>query len=224
MINNNDIPLNEEEKESIHRIEDEFREGIDKVKDFGPSVTFYGSARLEEDTIPYKKTQALAYRISKELNYTILCGGGGGIMEAANRGAFEAGGQSVGLTIRLPHEQKTNLFVKDEIHFKYFFSRQTSMYYATEVCIFCHGGFGTLSELFEILTLKQTGKIGNVPVILYGSEFWLPLDNFIKNDLLKKYKTISESNLDLYQIVDNEDEIIEIIKNSKMRDGKDSLK
>lgn len=205
-------------------IEEEFRNGINSVRNFNRSVTFYGSSRLKEDNPVYKKIQNLAYRISKELDYTIITGGGGGAMEAANRGAFEAGGQSLGLTIKLPHEQKTNPYVKEEIPFQYFFARQASMSYATEVCIFCTGGFGTLDELFEILTYLQTGKIDSIPIILYGSEFWDPLQNIIHSVLLDKFQTIGDKDINLYTITDDDDKILEIIKNSKIRNGENSLK
>lgn len=205
-------------------VQDEFYQGIEKVDKFNPSVTVYGSTRMTEDNPYYKKVRDLTYRISKELGYSILSGGGPGIMEAANRGAYEAGGKSVGLTIKLPDEQVTNLYVTDEIPFHFFFTRQSSMSYSTEVCVFCPGGFGTLNELFEILTLEQTNKIGRIPVILFGSEFWNPLDKTIRKVLLEKYQTVSEKDLDLYTITDDEDTVLEIIKNSKMRYGEDSFK
>lgn len=213
---------NEETK--ICMMEEEFRQGLDVIQDLTPSVTFYGSARFEEDHPSYKQAQSLAYRISKELGYNIISGGGGGVMEAANRGAYEAGGKSIGLSIRLPQEQKTNKYVTDEIPFYFFFTRKVSMSYATEVCIFCPGGFGTLDELFEMLTLQQTGKIGRIPVILLGKDFWLPLQKFIDDVLIKEYKTISPRDLNLYTIIDDEDKILEIISKSRLRDGQDALK
>src|SRR5680860_222514 len=157
------------ESSLLTKVQEEFHRGIEAVKKFDPSVTFYGSARLKEDNPYYKKVQSLAYRISKELGYAILTGGGEGIMEAANRGADEAGGKSVGLTINIRTEQKKNKYLTDEIPFNFFFTRQTSMSYATEVAIFCPGGFGTLNEFFELLTLQQTGKIDSFPIILFLS-------------------------------------------------------
>lgn len=213
---------NEETK--LCMIQEEFRQGIDMISEFTPSVTFYGSARLPETHPSYKQAQSLAYRISKELGYIILSGGGAGIMEAASRGAHDAGGRSVGLTITLPHEQKTNPYVTDEIPFYFFFARQVSMSYTTEVCIFCPGGFGTLNELFEMLTLQQTGKIGRIPIILLGVEFWSPMQKLIKEILINKYGVISSEDTNLYTITDNEDEILKIIAESRMRDGRDALK
>ncbi|MDE2031146.1 MAG: TIGR00730 family Rossman fold protein [Patescibacteria group bacterium] len=205
-------------------MEEEFRQGIDTISEFTPSVTFYGSARLKEGNPAYEQARSLAHRISKELGYIILSGGGGGIMEAASRGAYEAGGKSVGLTIRLPHEQKTNEYVTEVIPFYFFFARQVSMSYTTEVCIFCPGGFGTFDELFEMLTLQQTGKIGKIPVILFGSDFWNPIEKIIKEVLVEKYHTVNIEDLNLYTITDDEDEILRIIADSRLRDGEDALK
>lgn len=213
-----------EEEMKLCMIQEEFRNGIDGIKKFNPSVTFYGSARMKEDHPFYEKIRNLAYKISKELNYAVITGGGFGVMEAANRGAYEAGGKSVGATITLPLEKKKNDYVTDEIPFYFFFARQVSMYYSTEVCIFCPGGFGTFAELFEVLTHMQTGKMGNVPVILYGKDFWEPLQDFINKTLLEKYKTINPKDLNLYIISDDDEEIIEVIRISKIRDGEDSLK
>lgn len=204
-------------------IQEEFYNGISEVNKFNPSATFYGSTKLSEGHPYYDKVRNLTYRISKELGFAILSGGGPGMMEASNRGAYEAGGKSVGLTIKLPSEQFSNPYLTDEIPFNFFFTRQSSMSYSTEVCVFCPGGFGTLSELFEILTLKQTRKIGDIPMILYGSDFWKPIDELIKKILLEKYGVIKKEDVDLYMIKDNDDEIIEIIKNSKIRTGEDSL-
>ena len=212
---------NEEVKLCI--IQEEFRQGIDAVKDIGHSVTFYGSARLKPDHPEYIKTYNLAYKIAKDLNHVVISGGGGGIMEASNKGAYDAGINSMGLTIRLPHEQTPNQYVTTEIPFHFFFARQVSMSYTTEVCIFCAGGFGTLNELFEILTLMQTGKITRIPVFLYGTEYWNPIEKLIKEHLSEKYHTINPDDVDLYKITDNDDEILEIIKNSKVRNGDDAL-
>jgi len=212
------------EEVKLKMIQDEFHNGIDTVRKFNPSVTFYGSTKLTEGHPYYEKVRNLSFRISKELGYAVLSGGGPGIMEASNRGAFEAGGKSVGLTIKLPNEQFTNPYVTDEIPFNFFFTRQSSMSYSTEVCVFCPGGFGTLNELFEVLTLQQTNKIGRIPVILFGSEFWDPIEKVIKEVLVEKYKTVTEKDIEIYTIIDDEDKILDIIKNSKIRNGEDSLK
>jgi len=218
---NNGIDI---EEKKLKEIEDEFRQGIDMVNKFNPSVTVYGSTRIHEGEPYYEKVRNLTYRISKELGFAILSGGGPGIMEAANRGAYEAGGKSVGLTIKLPNEQAPNAYLTDKIPFNFFFARQSSMSYSTEVCIFCPGGFGTLNELFEVLTLEQTNKIGRIPIILFGSEFWNPLEKVIEEILCNKYKTVAEKDIQIYKITDSEDEVLEIVKNSKIRNGEDSLK
>ncbi|HPK14103.1 MAG TPA: TIGR00730 family Rossman fold protein [Candidatus Paceibacterota bacterium] len=220
--------MNKEDKElgedKLRMIKLELKEGIDSVARFNPSVTIYGSARLPKEDESYKKANELAFRLAKELGYNILSGGGPGIMEAANKGGYEAGVKSVGLTIRLPHEQGANPYVTDEIPFNYFFTRQASLSYSTEACIFCPGGFGTMSELFEILTLKKTRKIDNMPVILFGSHFWSGLDNYIKENLSDKYQTIDDEDTKLYIIEDDIDKIVSIVKESKIRDGSQSLK
>lgn len=208
----------------LKMINDEFKNGIHVVNTFNPSVTFYGSTRITEGQPYYEKVQKLTSRIVKELGYAVLSGGGPGIMEAANRGAFEAGGRSIGLTIKLPNEQMNNPYLTDEIPFNFFFTRQSAMSYTTEVCIFCPGGFGTLNELFEILTLQQTKKIGNIPIILFGSDFWTPIDKMIKENLLERFKTISKDDVSLYAIEDDENQILEIIKASRIRNGDDSLR
>ena len=213
----------EGEEEKLCEIQEEFRQGIDGIKDIGPSVTFYGSARLPQDHPECIKTQNLAYRIGKELGYAILSGGGAGIMEAANKGGKDAGAKSIGLTIKLPHEQATNPYVTAEIPFHFFFARQVSMSYTTEACIFCAGGFGTLNELFEVLTLLQTGKIGQIPIILYGVEFWTPIKNMIEEVFVKKYQTVSENDINRFVVTDDVDEILEIVRVSKMRSSDDSL-
>lgn len=224
-IRNGGITLNaiDGEEAKLCMIQDEFRAGMDVVKDLPPSATFYGSARLKEDHPEYIKAYKLAYRIAKELGFVIITGGGPGIMEAANKGAKEGGVESIGLTIRLPHEQDTNPYVTKEASFNFFFTRQVCMSYTTEACVFCAGGFGTLNELFEVLTILQTKKVGKFPVILYGVEFWTPLKQIIKDFLRDKYELIDEDDQDIFVITDNEDEVLEIIKKTNKRDGSDAL-
>ncbi len=221
-LKNGCLPI-EGEEEIICEIQKEFRDGIENIVKFPKSVTFYGSAIIKEDHPSYEKARHLAYRISKELDYTVFSGGGGGIMEAANRGGFEAKGKSVGVTIKLPNEQKTNPYVTDEIKFNYFFARKTTLSYATEVCIFCPGAYGTMDELFEIATLQHTNKVGKFPIILFGVDFWSPLIKFFKEILIDKYQTLKDKDLDLFILSDDEDEILKIIKNSKSRSGSDAL-
>lgn len=208
--------LTDNEKLSI--INNELKEGFHYIHNYDRSVTFFGSARSNSDDPFYQKAKRLAGRVARELpNYVVVTGGGPGIMEAANKGAFEAGGKSVGFTIELPHEQKDNKYLTGKVDFNFFFSRKTMMSFAAEAYVFFPGGFGTFDELFEVLTLVQTGKIERVPIILVGAEFWKPLDDLIKVEMLNHHKTIELEDTLLYTITDSEEEIFEIIKNAPVR-------
>ncbi len=189
------------------RIAGEFDRGLKFIKKYKQAVTFYGSARFKQSNPHYKDARSLGYKLSK-LGYAVITGGGPGIMEAANRGAKEAGGPSVGLNIELPHEQIINPYVTDSLSFFYFFSRKTTMSYASEAYLFFPGGFGTLDEFFEIVTLIQTKKLHSIPIILVGTDFWSPLQEFIKKTLLEAHGAIDKKDLNLYVILDDQDEII----------------
>lgn len=200
-------------KARVANIDREFTEAFEFIGNYGRSVTFFGSARMKENDEYYKKARALAGRIIKELGYTILTGGGGGIMEASNRGAFETGGESVGLNITLPKVQRKNSYLTHSMELSYFFVRKTALSFAAEAYVFFPGGFGTLDEFFEIVTLIQTGKIPRVPIILVGREYWEKLtEDFIRKVVFEKDKGITKADMDLYEIVDDDDKIIEIIK------------
>ncbi len=160
----------------------EFKHGYDIIKKYPRSVSILGSAVLPADNEWYKKAENLAGRIARELKYTIVTGGGPGIMEAANKGAFEAGGNSVGFAIKLPNEQFKNNYLTDWVSFEYFFTRKSLLFCSAEAYIYYPGGFGTMDELFEILTLIKTDKIPPVPVILVGRDFWQPLLDFIEKE------------------------------------------
>lgn len=201
----------------ICQINEELQQGMTEMENYTESVTFYGSARFKEGDEYYDRARKLAYRISNELKHTVVTGGGPGIMEAGNRGAFEAGGKSVGLTIKLPTEQKDNPYLTDEIPFNFFFARKMSLSFSSEVFIFFPGGFGTLDECSEILTLIQTKKLEKVPIILYGSDFWGPIFQFFKTTMLEKFQTISEPDLSIFTITDDDDLVIDIVKNAKPR-------
>ena len=205
------------DKERLSLINKEFQDGFDYIHSYKKSVTFFGSARFTPDDIYYKKAEHLAYRVAKELGYVVVTGGGPGIMEAANKGAYDAGGQSLGFTIKLPHEQKDNKYLTGKLDFDFFFSRKTMMWFAAETYVFLPGGFGTLDELFEVLTLVQTGKIERVPIILVGEEYWKPLESLIRDDLLIKHYAIDPQDTDLYVVTDDEEKILEIIKNAPVR-------
>ena len=203
----------------VERIDDDFKKAFNLLKDFQRSVTFLGSAQFTEDNLYYGKARELAKKVAKELNYTIFTGGGGGIMEAANRGASEAGGQSVGIDIQIPVEQKGNPYVTRSIDMRYFFSRKMGLTFGAEACVFLPGGYGTLNEFFEIITLVKTQKVPKLPIILYGSEFWNKLDNFIKETLCKDYQTIKEEDIALYTITDDDNKVIEMIRKAPIRNG-----
>jgi len=198
------------------RIATEFDEGFKFIKKFPKSVTFYGSARFKPSNPHYKDAHDLAYRLSKE-GYTIVSGGGPGIMEAANRGAKDAGGNSVGLNIRLPKEQIENPYVTASMNFSYFFSRKTTLSFSAEAYIFYPGGFGTLDEFFEIITLVQTRKIRHAPMILVGSDYWAPLHEYIKESLYLEHSAIDKKDMNLYLITDNHEEIVKIVKAAPIR-------
>ncbi|MFA5652050.1 MAG: TIGR00730 family Rossman fold protein [Candidatus Paceibacterota bacterium] len=198
--------------------QEEFTKGYDLIKKYPLSVSILGSARFDENNIYYKKAHSLAYKIVKELKYAVVTGGGPGIMEAANKGAKEAGGASLGMVIKLPKEQSVNKYLTEYVEFEYFFTRKTLLYFSAEAYIYFPGGFGTLDELFEILTLTQTKKITRTPVILVGRDFWTPFLELLKQKLAVENDTIDMADTEIYKIVDSEDEIIEIIKKGPYRE------
>lgn len=203
-------------QERIYEISREFTQGFKFLEKFPKSITFFGSTRLEEGDKWYDKTRELAQRIVKDLNFTVITGGGPGIMEAANRGAQEAGGNSIGLTIRLPKEQVMNNFLTEHVDFYYFFSRKVCLTFSAEAFIFCPGGYGTLDEFFEVVTLLQTRKIPQIPVILFGSEYWNKIDGLLKEEILSRGMIDSDDVL-LYKITDDIDEVLETIKTAPVR-------
>lgn len=178
----------------------------------GPCVTVFGSARFDENHEYYKLTQNLSGEIAK-LGFTIMTGGGPGIMEAANRGAKEVGGKSVGCNIVLEHEQKPNPYLDKRVNIRYFFVRKTLLIKYSYAFVVMPGGFGTLDELFEAVTLIQTKKIGKFPIILVGTEFWSGLLDWIKNVMIDKMKNANPEDLNLIKIVDTEDEVLEALDN-----------
>lgn len=197
----------------IFRIMAEFVEGFQFVADFDKSVAFFGSSRFKEGNPNYEKARKLATLLVKE-DYAVVTGGGPGIMEAANRGAFENEGRSVGINIQFPDEgEKANDYLKESIGFHYFFTRKVMLSFASYGYVFFPGGFGTLDELFEMLTITQTKKILQpVTMVLVGEDYWNPLMDWIKNTLMEKYKTISQEDFDLLTVVDTPEEAVEVIK------------
>jgi len=165
-----------------HVITDEFEAGLKAMATYPKSITMFGSARLPEDNVYYQKARNIASKICQE-GYAVVTGGGPGIMEAGNRGTNETCGSAVGFNIELPFEQVINPYVTHGVNFHYFFTRKVSLSFSAEVYMYFPGGFGTMDELFEILTLIQTQKVDKSPVILVGKDFWEPLDAFIKQTL-----------------------------------------
>lgn len=210
-------------QEQIETFSKEFKKGLDILSNYPRSVSIFGSARVSENDPTYIKARSLCKKIAEELKYAIITGGGPGIMEASNRGAKEGGGRSLGLSIRLATEQKSNPYADEEMHFNYFFTRKTMLNFSAEAYVFFPGGFGTLDELFGIITLVQTAKIPAVPIILTGVDFWKPLDDFIQWKLVDEYKTINPSDRALYYMTDSQDKIINIIKNAPLSDWWDKI-
>jgi uncharacterized protein (TIGR00730 family) len=210
------VEMDEATLKRVSVISREFTDGFEFIKNYPRSVSFFGSARTKEGEHYYEKTRKLASRIVEDLHYSVVTGGGPGIMRAANRGAYEAGGNSVGLTIELPREQLTNEYLTNKINFHYFFSRKVCLSFSAEAYIFLPGGFGTLDEFLEILTLVQTAKIPRVPMILVGESFWKPLEKFFEEVLVTE-GMIDKEDTNLYTITDDEETILNIIKNAPVR-------
>lgn len=196
----------------IFKVMSEFVEGFEKMARIGPCVSIFGSARTKADDPMYKLTEEIAYKIT-EKGYGVISGGGPGIMEAANKGAHKGGGTSVGLNIELPFEQHYNPYIDNDknLNFDYFFVRKVMFVKYSQGFIVMPGGFGTLDELFEAVTLIQTNKIDKFPIILVGREFWSGLVKWIEETLLEKAKNVSPEDMHLITIVDTADEAITII-------------
>lgn len=188
----------------------EFVEGFERLPEVYPAVTIFGSARTHPNSAAYRTTERLS-RLLVTNRFNVISGGGPGIMEAANKGAANAGGKSIGLHIQLPDEQQPNKYANVRLNFKYFFIRKVMFIKYAVAYVIMPGGFGTLDELFEALTLIQTNRIRAFPVILMDSEYWKGLIDWIKETLIKQ-KAISESDIDIFQLVDDPEEAVAIIK------------
>ena len=197
---------------AIFKIMSEFVDGYEKLSRIGPCVSIFGSARTKPGDKFYNLAESIAYKLTQH-GYGVITGGGPGIMEAGNKGAKRGGGVSVGLNIDLPFEQNDNPYVdKDKnLEFDYFFVRKVMFVKYAQGFVAMPGGFGTLDELFEAITLIQTNKIGKFPIILVGSEFWSGLMEWIKTTLLEKYQNASPVDINLFSVVDTDDEVVEII-------------
>jgi uncharacterized protein (TIGR00730 family) len=197
---------------AIFKIMSEFVDGYEKLSRIGPCVSVFGSARTKPKDKYYELAENIAFKLTQN-GYGVITGGGPGIMEAGNKGARRGGGVSVGLNIELPFEQNDNAYIDSDknLEFDYFFVRKVMFVKYAQGFVAMPGGFGTLDELFEAITLIQTKKIGKFPIILVGTEFWNGIIDWIKTTLLDKYNNVSEKDLDLFKIVDSADEVIKII-------------
>lgn len=210
----------------VFRIMAEFVNGWQFLADFKKTVTFFGSARFKENDQWYKEARQLAFMLAKS-GFNIVTGGGPGIMEAANRGAVDAQkgadssgkkiGDSIGLNIQLPYEQRINPYVRKSTAFHYFFVRKVMLSYYAQAYVYFPGGFGTLDEVFELITLIQTKKIPRIPIILVGRNFWQPLGEWIKKNVYEKYKAIDRQDIHIYKIVDSAEEAYKLILKSPER-------
>jgi uncharacterized protein (TIGR00730 family) len=202
--------LSIDESWRIFRIMAEFVEAIETLSRVKHAVSIFGSARTKPDDPYYQKAELLA-RLLAEKGFAVITGGGPGVMAAANKGAAEAGGQSVGMNIRLPFEQKPNPYANVSIDYKYFFTRKVMFVKYAMAYVVLPGGFGTMDELFEALTLIQTKRIKSFPVILMGSEYWKGLFDWLRKTMLRDNK-ISPEDLELFQIIDDPDEAVKHIQ------------
>ena len=204
---------------SVLRMFGEFIDGFQFIADFQKTVTFFGSARFRPNNKWYQEAQALGYRLAQR-GFAVVTGGGPGIMEAGNRGAREADGDSIGLNIQLPYEHRVNDYVTSGIGFNYFFTRKTMLSYSAQAYVFFPGGFGTLDELYEIVTLIQTKKIDEkIPVVLVGREYWAGILAWTKEIVCEKFHAIDWEDMNIYTLVDNADEALEEIKKSRQREN-----
>jgi uncharacterized protein (TIGR00730 family) len=205
----------------IFRIMAEFVEGFETLAKIPPAVALFGSARAMPGSEPYERAQAIAGLLARS-GYSIITGGGPGVMEAANKGAAEAGGMSVGLNIELPLEQKPNIYANKLLNFRYFFVRKVMFVKYSIAFVILPGGFGTLDELFEAITLIQTRKIKPFPVILVGKEYWKGLLEWVGDKLLRE-RMIAVEDLDILKTADTPDEVLHWVQDSKIRNGVHSV-
>ena len=190
----------------------ELVDGFEILNRIGPCISIFGSARVKVNHPHYLLAQKIAARLTEE-GFGVITGGGPGVMEAANKGAFLQNGVSVGLNIQLPFEQSSNTFIDPDknLHHRYFFVRKVMFVKYSQAFIALPGGFGTLDELFEVLILTQTEKISRVPIILVGTEFWTPLKNWIRETMSDQFHYVSDQDLNLMPIVDDPEEVVKII-------------
>ncbi len=198
--------LNTEDVERSLRYAKDLEQGLAKVRTFAQGVSIFGSARLPENSKWCKMAEKLGFMLAQN-GHAVISGGGPSIMQAANKGAYEAGGRSIGLNIELPHEQHINPYVTDSIEFHYFFARKVMLTIASKVYVFFPGGFGTLDEFSEILILMQEGKMPKMPMFLIGKSYWKPLDRFFETKM-QKAGTINAKDRKIYKITDDITEVV----------------
>lgn len=202
----------------LGNIENEIQGAYNVLRKYEHTVTVFGSARTPVTDAYYQSALEVGRKLA-EAGYTVVTGGGHGIMAAANQGAFEAGGQSIGFNIELPHEQTLNEFTTESLSFTHFAPRKIAMTLYADAYVYFPGGFGTIDELGEILTLIETGKTTRTPVILFGKEFWGKFDEFVTEQMLDNLHTISPKDREIYQITDSPDQLINMIRASRNRVG-----
>ena len=198
----------------VFRIMAEFVEGFDELSKVGRAVSIFGSARTKSDSPYYKSAEQTAAALVRA-GFAVITGGGPGIMEAANKGAFEAGGRSIGLNIEIPDEQISNPYQNLSLTFRYFFARKMMFTKYAQAFVIFPGGFGTMDEFFESLTLIQTVRMAHFPVILMGDGFWEGLIEWIKDKMLKEQNNISTDDMQIFSVVDNPEEVVRIILESE---------
>lgn len=201
----------------VFRIMSELVDGYEFLSDQHKEITIFGSARTKPGTRYYLEAEKLGRMLASE-GYTTITGGGPGIMEGANKGAYESGGESLGLNIQLPTEQRVNPYVKKGLGFHFFFTRKVMLTSPSQAFVVFPGGYGTLDEFFEVITLIQTGKMPRVPIVLMGKEYWSALDVFIRQEVMAHHEAIDPEDLRLYSIVDSADEAMRIIRKTKESD------
>jgi uncharacterized protein (TIGR00730 family) len=213
-----DDQLKREDVERMVAYAHDLGRGLAALRRYPQGVSIFGSARTKETSPYYQKAQDLGRLIARS-GHTVITGGGPGIMEAANRGAFEAGGRSIGLNIKLPKEQFINKYVTESLEFRYFFARKVMLAFSSKVYVYFPGGFGTFDELGELLVLIQEGKVPKSPIFLFGKEFWRPLDDFFRSKMEEAdEKYIAVGDRDLYTITNDINEIVSCVNQVEPKD------
>ncbi|MDB5176853.1 MAG: Cytokinin riboside 5-monophosphate phosphoribohydrolase [Candidatus Saccharibacteria bacterium] len=206
----------------LDTVTEEFEKAFDILSKYPKTITVFGTARLPQDDPVCQQAFAVAWALAKH-DYAIVTGGGHGAMEAANRGAKQAGGASIGFNIHLPMEQKLNEYTTENLKFEHFFGRKVAMTLDASGYVYMPGGFGTFDELFEIITLIQTGIIPRVPVILMGVDYWTPLDKFINTTLVEKYQTVDPVDTELYTITDDIAVAVDVIRSHTSQEARKEM-